>query len=148
MGGASGAVAHDKVRTEPRLTDTNAVTFKEKGKTTGVAPASYGVDGRQGDRTTPNAQTGPSPRSLNEVGKERSWASKIEAVIRGSLERTNDGNVFPNSAKFDRAQDKTCPSTAQGIVSSPGRPSRNETVPMSHALLISLPSVCRPSHSS
>ncbi|CAN0394419.1 unnamed protein product, partial [Ascophyllum nodosum] len=128
---ASGAVAHNKVRTEPRLTDTNVVTVKGKGKgeTTEGGPASCGVDGRRRDRTTPHAQAGPSPWSLNEVGEEMSWASKIAAVIRESLKRAGDGRVLPNSANFERAQDETCPSTAQGIVSSPGRASRNETVP-------------------
>ena len=105
---------------EPRLTDTNTVTVKGKGKgeITEAGSASCGVGGRQGDRTTPDAQTGPSPRSLNEVGEEMSWASKTMAVIRGSLERTGDGHVLPNSANFERGQDKTCPSTAQGTVSS------------------------------
>ena len=119
-GGASGAVAHDKVRTEPRLTDTNVVTAKGKGEgeTTEAGSASCGVSGRQGDRTTSDAQTGPSPRSLNEVSEEMSWASTTTAVIRGSLKRTGDGHVLPNSANFERAQDKTCPSTAQGTVSS------------------------------
>ena len=149
-GGASGPVAHDKVRTEPRLTDNNTVTVKGKGKgkSTGAASASCGVDGRRRDRTTSDAQTGPSPRSLNEAGEEMSWASRIAAVIRGSLKRTGDGHVLPNSASFERAQDKTCLSTAQGTVCSTCRPSRNETAPVSYDLLISLPNVCRPSHSS
>ena len=47
-----------------------------------------------------------------------SWASKTTKGIRGSLKRTGDGHVLPNSANFEHAQDKTCPSTVQGTVSS------------------------------